>query len=80
METSQNDEMKEGSNPLDNVTLSNGDNSELLENKVATMEESPDLVSRSEQQMEPGSCVNELSESMNYEIKSNDGNGANDTR
>lgn len=80
METSQNVEMKEGSIPSDNVTLSNGDNSELLEIKVATMEKTPDMVSRSEQQMEPGSSVNELSESMNDEIKSKDGNSANGTR
>lgn len=66
--------MKEGSIPLDNVILSNGDNSELLENKVATMEESPNMVSSTEQHMEPGTSVN-ISESMNDEIKSNDGNG-----
>lgn len=78
-DTSQNDEMKEGSIPLDNVILSNGDNSELLESKVATMQESPNMVSSTEQHMEPGTSVN-VSESMNDEIKSNDGNGTKDTR
>lgn len=71
--------MKEGSIPLDNVALSNGDNSELLENKVATMEESSNIVSRTEQHMEPGSSVN-FSESMNDEIRSNDGNVTKDKR
>lgn len=67
--------MKEGSIiPLDNVILSNGDNSELLESKVPL-----NMVSRTEQQMEPGSSVS-FSDSMNNEINSNDGNGTTDTR
>lgn len=71
--------MKGGSIPLDTVILRNGDNSELLESKVATMEESPNMVSRTEQNMAPGSSVN-FSESRNDEIKSNDGDGTKDTR
>lgn len=71
--------MKEGSIPLDTVILRNGDNSELIESKVATMKESPNMVSRTEQNMDPGSSVN-FSESQIDAINSNDGDGTKDTR